>query len=233
MTPDLFLSTDKPSVIYYTTDGSDPREPVTGAVEATAQAYTAPVVLAATTLIKARALQGETWSALHEAMFEVGPITPHLQITEIMYNPLDGDDYEFIELKNNGQSEIDLANLSIEGINFTFPPASDPLPPGRLIVLAHNAQAFAERYPQVTIAGIYRGRLSNKGETLTVKDAAGRPLVSVTYDDENGWPVSPDGRGDSLVLVDAQGDPNVPKSWQASGQVAGSPGHDEVSLWQN
>ena len=100
-------------------------------------------------------------------------------------------------------------------------------------MLVHNAPAFAERYPEVTISGIYQGRLSNKGETLTLKDATGQLLLSLTYDDENGWPISPDGQGDSLVLVDPQGDPNAPKSWRASNQQGGSPGKDELFQWQN
>jgi hypothetical protein len=225
------LPAHRKGVIYYTLDGSDPRKASSGAIAATAKAYTTPLILDATTLVKARTVQGETWSALHEATFHMGSIQPQPQITEVMYNPPEGDDYEFIELKNGGQADLDLSNLTFEGINFTFPPKSEPLRPGQSIVLVHNALAFAARYPEVTISGIYQGRLSNKGETLTLKDTTGNLLLSLTYDDENGWPVSPDGRGDSLVLVEPQGDPNAPKSWRASGQQGGSPGKDEVFQW--
>jgi len=38
----------------------------------------------------------------------------------------------------------------------------------------------------------------------------------VTYDDANGWPVSADGRGGSLILVQPDGDPNNPQNWRAS-----------------
>jgi hypothetical protein len=233
MDVDPSLPANREAVIYYTLDGSDPREAASGIVAATATVYTTPLILDSTTLVKARTLKGESWSALHEAAFYIGSAQPRPQITEMMYNPPEGDDYEFIELKNGGQADLDLSNLTLEGINFTFPPISEPLKPGQAIVLVHNAPAFAERYPEVTITGVYQGRLSNKGETLALKDSAGNLLLSLAYDDENGWPISADGRGDSLVLVDPPGDPNAPKSWRASGQTGGSPGKDEVFQWQN
>ena len=56
--------------IYFTTDGSDPRVPVSGAVSPSATAYTTPVPLpGGVTEVKARALSGGTWSALTAASF--------------------------------------------------------------------------------------------------------------------------------------------------------------------
>jgi hypothetical protein len=74
---------------------------------------------------------------------------------------------------------------------------------------------------------MYQGQLSNKGETITLKDAHGEVITSVSYDDEQGWPLSPDGRGDSLTLSNPDGDPNNPKSWRASQNLNGSPGAAE------
>jgi hypothetical protein len=62
---------------------------------------------------------------------------------------------------------------------------------------------------------------------LALKDSQGQVVTSVAYDDENGWPISADDRGDSLVLAESQGDPNDPKSWQASTNLYGSPGADD------
>jgi hypothetical protein len=218
--------------LYYTTDGSDPRLPVSGRVASGAVLYQEPIVLTTTTQLKTRLLKtgpasANIWSALNEATFKVTEQISHLQITEIMYNPLGGADYEFIELKNNGSAPIELANMSFEGIDFTFPPHTPPLEPGQFLVLAHYPEAFAGRYPEVAIAGVYEGQLSNAGEILTLKDSQGRVVISIDYDDENGWPISPDGRGDSLVLARAEGDPNDFKSWQASANVYGSPGADD------
>jgi hypothetical protein len=222
-------------VIYYTTDGSDPRLPVTGAVGPTAQVYQGPVVLTGNAQVKARVLLDQPsanaepiWSALHEASFSVIQEGQPLRITEIMYNPAEGDDYEFIELKNVGSSAVDLSNVSIdEGVYFSFPPNTPPLAPGSLLTLVSNPTVFAELYPGVPIGGVYDGHLSNKGEKILMTDAEGEPLIELTYDDANGWPVSADGRGDSLVLVDPNGDPNNPQNWRASTYVNGLPGGDE------
>ncbi len=239
-------------LIYYTTNGSDPRAQVTGQVAAGAVAYSSPLVLTATTRVKARVLAGDTsilgetsgqvWSALHEATFRVVEQDSKLRITEIMYNPIGGGatrggatrggatrgggDYEFIELKNAGDSELDLSNASFSGLDFTFLPGAVTLAPGEFMVLARNPTAFAQRYPGVTIGGTYQGQLSNKGETISLQDAEGKVIASVTYDDENGWPLSPDGWGDSLVFINLDGDPNAPQNWRASPKLNGSPGAD-------
>ncbi len=224
--------------IYYTTDGSDPRLPGTGEVSPNAFVYQSPLVITTTTQVKARALaadssanSGQIWSALNQATFTLVPQDPKLRLTEIMYNPPDGDNYEFIELKNTGEAAVELANLTfVAGINFTFAPNTPPLQPGEFMVLVNNAAAFAQRYPAVAIGGVYGGRLANRGEELTLQDRAGNIVLTVAYDDENGWPVSPDGRGDSLVLIDPNGDPNDPTNWRAATNLYGSPGLDDPSL---
>lgn len=215
-------------LIFYTTDGSDPRLAGTGAVAPAAAIYRTPLVLTGPTQIKARLFSAGTWSALNEAIFYTEAETAcSLQITEIMYNPLGGDDYEFIELKNRGGISLNLAGMSFEGIRFVFPAGDFWLPPGQVIVLVRNPETFARRYPTIPIAGVYTGQLSNKGETIRLKDAQDQMIISVTYDDEHGWPISPDGHGDSLILVDPGHDAGRPARWQASVQPNGSPGEHE------
>jgi hypothetical protein len=212
--------------IYYTTDGSDPRLLVTGAVAPTAKLYRTPVVvLTEATHIKARTQAGEQWSALQETVFQTVEGVRQLHLTEIMYNPIGGDDYEFIELTNNGVNEIDLSGLSFTGLVFTFSPNSPPLSSGASLVLVRNPLTFAERYPGVKIGGVYDGQLSNKGEQIVLRDIEDKVLVSVEYNDENAWPISPDGRGDSLVLINWAGNPSDPKNWRASTDLNGSPGN--------
>ncbi|MEW5958344.1 MAG: lamin tail domain-containing protein [Chloroflexota bacterium] len=219
--------------IFYTTDGSDPRQPVTGAIAPSANLYRMPLSLTGAIHIKARIFRGGVWSALDEAIFTLEDEVNHrLQITEIMYNPVGGDDYEFIELKNIGPTELDPSRLSFdEGIHFTFPPNSPSLAPNQVVVLVRNPAAFAQRYPGVRVAGVYQGQLSNKGETIRLKDAQGQVMISLEYDDENGWPVSADGQGDSLVIVEVEQDPNNPANWRASTNPNGSPGVDERGVW--
>jgi hypothetical protein len=211
---------------------------VSGALGPGATLYNAPIVLTTTTRIKARmaavdptsASTDLTWSALTEADFIVVERESELHLTEIMYNPPAGNEYEFIELKNNGDSDFELANSFFEGIDYSFPPGTPPLPPGGFVVLASNPAALAKRYPDVSIGGAYDGQLSNAGEKISLRGPEGTVLISVEFDDESGWPVSPDGRGDSLVLIDFEGDPNHAKSWRASADLHGSPGEDDPSL---
>jgi hypothetical protein len=218
-------------IIYYTTDGSDPRLPGTGEAAPNAQPYQEPILISDTTQLRARVLaQGKSslvWSALQEATFYPAVRDAGLRLTEIMYNPIDGDNYEFIELENISSGELDLSGLTFSGIEFTFPANTPSLPPDETVVLVRNPVAFNEKYPGVKIGGNYQGQLSNKGETISLADLAGNILLEVTYNDENGWPISPDGRGDSLILVDPTGDLNSPKNWRASTVLYGSPGWDE------
>jgi hypothetical protein len=208
-----------------------------GAVVTTAIRHDTPFTLTTTPDIKARVLENKFSTsspdlarvALPQATFRVVESATTLQLTEIMYNPVGGSDYEFIELKNVGEDALDVSNMFFdEGIKFAFPSGLAPLVPGEVVVLVSNPTRFAERYPGVRIAGSYQGQLSNEGEKISLRDRFGTTLASVEYDDENGWPLSPDGRGDSLRLLNLAGDPNEPRNWRASIDLHGSPGTDSL-----
>lgn len=74
--------------IYYTTDGSDPRA-VGGSAQGIDAGTGTTITINSTTQLKARTLDGDTWSALHETLFFVDQDFSGLKITEIMYNPAD------------------------------------------------------------------------------------------------------------------------------------------------
>ncbi len=193
------------------------------------------VVLEATTLVRARARAGGQWSALNEARFRIMRPLDYLKITEIMYNPrdngtIDGDVYEFIELKNTGPSVLDLTEVSItDAIRYTFAEGTVALP-GDIFVIPADSDAFADRYPGVALfAGNYAGNLSNSGETVVIRGPDGTVVTAVSYDDVPPWPVDADGFGASLVPVDPGGiaDPDSPSQWRASANLDGSPGEDD------
>ncbi|MBE0535748.1 MAG: lamin tail domain-containing protein [Phycisphaerae bacterium] len=73
--------------VCYTVNGPDPRAPG-GTVQGINAGSGATVTINSTTNLKARTLNGVTWSALHEAVFFVDQEFGDLKITEIMYNPL-------------------------------------------------------------------------------------------------------------------------------------------------
>src|SRR5205823_5609346 len=190
----------------------DPRVPFTGAVSNSAAVYSSPLTLNLSTAIRARTLlNGSNWSAVAEASFDVGRLGVPLRITEIMYNPIGGGLYEFIELQNVGTTILDLTGMTFEGVTFTFVEGTT-LAPGARLVLSSDTDptAFAARYPGVVVGGRFSGSLSNGGEKLTLRDRFGQIIVSVDYDDERGWPKAADGGGSSLEIVNPFGDPDDP-----------------------
>jgi len=60
-----------------------------GGISPSAIAYSKSFTLNSSNHVKARVLDGSTWSALNEATFAVGPVVDSLRITEIMYHPAD------------------------------------------------------------------------------------------------------------------------------------------------
>ena len=219
--------------VYYTTDESDPRVRFAGSISASAKKYDSAkgVILNDGTHVKARTMTAGKWSALTEASFMVGGGDVPVRITEIMYNPQGGDAFEYIELQNVGDTEVDLSGFYFEGITFRFAENSPPLAVGAYLLLVNdaNVQAFRARYPGVRVSGLYEGRLSNKGERLALVDRNGETVLSVDYDDGGAWPSEPDGDGYSLVLSNPEGDPDSPANWRASLAKGGTPGRPSPS----
>jgi len=156
----------------------------------------------------------------------LGDLQTSLVISEIMYNPPPaggflGDDLEWLELSNAGNTPLDLGGLSFsEGIDFTFPFGTS-LAPGATVVLVRTASAFSAMNPGVLIGGEYDGKLDNGGETLTLIHPHGVTILSLTYEDRAPWPVTPDGFGFSLVRDGTTG------TYRASTQPGGSPGQED------
>lgn len=211
--------------IYYTTNGTDPRVIYTGAISASARTYSGPIPLNSTVVIKSRVLNGSEWSALNEALFQVEELGVPLRITEIMYNPVGGDPYEFIEIQNVGATTLDVSGFSLEGVSFFFPPNS-VLTSSQIIVLASSLSpsSFATQYPGVGVLGYFDDGLNNGGERIAILDRTLQTITSVNYDDGNGWPAAADGSGPSLEIIDPRGDPDDPANWRASAGNNGSPG---------
>jgi hypothetical protein len=148
-----------------------------------------------------------------------------------MYHPQDlghPDDpnTEFIELTNVGAENINLNLVQFTtGIRMVLP--SVDVAPGASVLVVSDIQAFGRKYgPDLPVIGAYQGRLSNSGERLTLRDAAGRLICDFNYDDD--WYANTDGQGYSLVVPNPDvADPQALSSqeaWQSSLTIHGSPG---------
>ncbi len=156
-----------------------------------------------------------------------------LRITEIMYNPLGGSDFEFVEVQNTGTRTLDLAGVQISGgIRFTFPALQ--LNPDEFAVVVANTAAFRERYGNLAlVAGQFTQNLSNGGEEISLVLPAPFTTNILRFEYIDDWYPATDGRGFSLVIDD----PLVARrawqdrsSWRASNFINGSPGFVDSGL---
>ncbi len=226
-------------IIYYTTNGSDPRL-IGGGISPSAQTGTSTPLSANTTRVKARVLTTGVWSPMTDERF--AKVQSDLRVAEIMYNPgasspseisagyADSENFEFIELVNSGASPINLEGCRFSvGIFFDF--ANTTLAPGARLVLVHNAAAFALRYPGVTVGGQFVGDFDNGGERLVLVDATGSTILDFTYNDK--WLKQTDGDGFSLTSLDPRASSSTlstASGWRASAAPAGSPSAGDTGV---
>ena len=235
--------------IYYTTDGTDPRASG-GAVSGSAQAYAGSLPVDESLSVKARLFTGSQWSALSNAVFTVTAAdATNLVVNEIMYHPAapsdaeitagytDADDFEFIEFQNVSDNVISLADVAFDSgspVTFNFNDGKvQTLDAGEHLLVVHNQTAFEFRYGSgisEKIAGQYSGGMNNGGERFTLLDASKATIQSFSFDDTAPWPISPDGHGFSLILIDSTSNPDPANAdhWRGSGSRHGSPGNADV-----
>jgi hypothetical protein len=233
--------------IYYTTDGTDPRQALTGQISPGAIVYDSGTPIstggASPFTIKTRAFTTE-WSPLTEVTFtSAAPPTPEaLAITEIHYHPADpsaeeitagftdADDFEFLEITNISAQAVALDSLRFAaGIDFDFALHSTlkELAPGASLVIASNAAAFQQRYGFAPAGAFANGtHLSNSGEQIKLVTEDGLTIVDVTYNDSGEWPAAADGEGRSLeLLAPASGTvEDDADHWRPGSQTGGNPG---------
>lgn len=157
-----------------------------------------------------------------------------LRVTEVNYNPAAGG-VEFIELQNTGAQAIDLTGVSFEaGMPFamdTVPVTaytfgSVSLAPGEIIVIPENTALFQSLYGNaIRLAPPWTsGNLSNSGERIHLRNAAGDTIQDFTYSDGAPWPAAADGTGASLQIVSSGGAADDPANWRAAPPNPGSDG---------
>ncbi len=224
-------------------------------VSESALAFDSPLSITTSTLLKTRTLDDSgQWSPLTEKYYSIASpaSAANLIVSEIHYHPADAqsaeevatstnkNDYEFLELLNTSGGDMDLSNCVFDrGLTLTFPQGSVIPAAGRAVIVSGRA-AFLARYGSAAdsfILGEFEAgsNLSNGGETLALRDPGGELLFSFAYNDRAPWPIEPDGRGPSLVLINS----SIPAqelgdaaSWQASSLTHGSPGFSDGFSFQ-
>jgi len=171
-------------------------------------------------------------------------VIDNLAITEIHYNPaplqgnpLDNDEYEFVELKNTGSETIDLNGVAFtNGVDFAFAGSNvTSLDGGEYVLVVRNQTAFQTRYPSVNVGRIagefVDSGLANDGEGITLVDGTGRELRDFNYG--GGWYDLEDGEGFSLTLRQENADADTlddQSAWRPSSQLGGSPAAPDSGL---
>ena len=188
------------------------------------------------------------WSAPVEfvagASASAGVEARWLRVSEVMYDPPAGSDFEFVELVNTStDTVVNLSDVTFtNGIYYTIPPGTNLAPGAYALVTRHpDIAAFTAYYkvpPGTIVLGPYSGKLNNGGEEVELRSSDGQTiLASFTYNNGRGWPAAAAGAGHSLVPADiamdqAHGALDYGRHWRASALVNGSPGAaDSAPPW--
>ncbi len=131
-----------------------------------------------------------------------------LVVSELLYSPLagaGGERGEYMKLRNRGAAAVDVSGWHFDrGIEFVFPEGS-VIGAGEHMVVAKDAEYWVERYEGIEaerVVGGYSGRLSNSGERLRLRDAAGLGRIDFEYGVGGDWPAEAyGGTGHSLEFV--------------------------------
>lgn len=144
-----------------------------------------------------------------------GTPAPQIVINEILYDPQDPTSrLEFIELFNAGVDAADLGGWYFSnGVTYTFPQGTS-LSAGGYLVVAEDPAALRQTFG-VACHGPFTGRLSNEGESLTLRDASGNRIDAVDYKMGFPWPTDTEGR--SIELIHPGLDNSLGGSWRACG----------------
>jgi hypothetical protein len=164
------------------------------------------------------------------------PAQQWLRISEIMYNPENQLETEYIEFVNTGPVTLDLAGIAmINGVEFNFSRNSNisSLAPGGRTLIVKNADAITAAYgPNLPIAGTFLGSLNNDGERLQLVDATGENILDFAFSPL--WQPATDGHGFALTHIDTTASHRAwddPAYWQPSKKIEGTPGQEDPTAF--
>ncbi|MFC1537854.1 CotH kinase family protein [Candidatus Latescibacterota bacterium] len=149
-------------------------------------------------------------------------------INEINYNSsAEFDPEDWVELYNAYDNPIDISGWTFKDendANAFIIPEGTIIPKDGYYVLARDADKFSTAFPGVkNFTGSFNFGLNNAGEHIRLFDTHGTVVDSLTFDDEEPWPLAPDGAGPTLELINTVFDNSMATNWTPS-LVNGTPG---------
>ncbi len=144
-------------------------------------------------------------------------------ITEIMFKP-DSSSEEWVELYNDGDGIVDIANWTIADPSgeYTITTTSTPIAPGDFLIIGEFDTTFSCGY-------IYCSDwpwLNNDGDSLWLRDSEDSLIDQAAYTVSGSWDY-----GVSAELTSLSADGADVSNWGASRSSAGSTPCDDNSLW--
>ena len=145
-------------------------------------------------------------------------------INEVLYHPADDSQTEWIELANTMSFDMDLGGWHLTGaVEYAFPPDTT-IAAGRFLVVAADPSKVRLKSAFEKPLGPFKGRLSNQGERIELRNVSNRLMSWVNYNDREPWPVVADGSGATLAKRNPETDSASVESWIASVKYGGTPG---------
>ncbi len=137
-------------------------------------------------------------------------------INEIHYHPdINTEAVEFIELYNASAEPVDISGWYFDGVTYIFP-AGTLMAADGYIVVCEDTNALLIKFG-VRVLGPFEGKLSNDGEHIVLYNAEGETVDEVDYDSDFPWPISANGEGASMELLNPSLDNDLAGSWRSSG----------------
>ncbi|MFT5385178.1 MAG: hypothetical protein ACI81W_002584 [Saprospiraceae bacterium] len=161
---------------------------------------------------------GDTNAEIDFILTEAFTLTPifvkyDIVLTEIHFDPVRGEDYEFIEVYNPSNNNFNLGGYSISGtVDFVFPEGSQIEARSYLLVVK-NKDHFDET--NCTFFQWDTGNLNNEEGIISIKNAIGEVINEVSYNSSFPYFGEAKSSGKSLQLLDLSLNNQLGQNWIA------------------
>jgi hypothetical protein len=162
----------------------------------------------------------------------VVPKTRGMVINEIHYNSADNRvRNSFVELYNDGAAAVDLSGWRLSGGVDYLIPAGTVVAAGGYLVIAEDPATMQSYFGKAALGPwnnavvVYADGskevtgLSNDGDNVRLRDAAGKVVSEVDYENRSPWPFEGNGEGSSIELVHPMLDASHGSNWLAAKSV--------------